>query len=289
MRNLFLSLFFVSFSFTQVFSSYDYIGSRATAMSGAVTSGPGGSWSIFHNPAQLSELSGIYFINGYSKIYNLDFLPYSNLGLSYNSYSISFEKLSTDINGIELSSEAVMSLSKGFTIYKDKQSTLQSGVRFNLYQYDLGQSSGMEGDGSSGSSLGSGSTIGLDIGFQGNLHEKYYIAYYLQNINSPSIGQGLGNALPKSISIGLSYRPYDDLLTSLDFNQLSGHMDSEIRFGMEYMIMDNLILRTGIQTNPNRFSAGFLYNVFKTDIAYSFITHHIMPTTHQLSIGFRFK
>jgi len=58
---------------------------------------------------------------------------------------------------------------------------------------------------------------------------------------------------------------------------------------MEYMIMDNLILRTGIQTNPNRFSAGFSYNVFKTDIAYSFITHHIMPTTHQLSIGFRFK
>ena len=55
------------------------------------------------------------------------------------------------------------------------------------------------------------------------------------------------------------------------------------------MIMDNLILRTGIQTNPNRFSAGFSYNVFKTDIAYSFITHHIMPTTHQLSIGFRFK
>ena len=289
MRNLFLSLFFISFSSTQVFSSYDYIGSRATAMSGAVTSGPGGSWSIFHNPAQLSELSGIYFINGYSQIYNLDFLPYSNLGLSYNNYSISFEKLSTDINGIELSSEAVMSLSKGFTIYKDKQSILQSGVRFNLYQYDLGQSSGMEGDGSSGSSLGSGSAIGLDIGFQGNLHEKYYIAYYLQNINSPIIGQGLGNALPKSISIGLSYRPYDDLLTSLDFNQLSGHMDSEIRFGMEYMIMDNLILRAGIQTNPNRFSAGFSYNVFKTDIAYSFITHHIMPTTHQLSIGFRFK
>ena len=139
-------------------------------MSGAVTSGPGGSWSIFHNPAQLSELSGIYFINGYSKIYNLDFLPYSNLGLSYNSYSISFEKLSTDINGIELSSEAVMSLSKGFTIYKDKQSTLQSGVRFNLYQYDLGQSSGMEGDGSSGSSTQSIKDISNNIEKSINLH-----------------------------------------------------------------------------------------------------------------------
>ena len=95
--------------------------------------------------------------------------------------------------------------------------------------------------------------------------------------------------MPKSISIGLSYRPYEDLITSLDFNQLSGHTDSEFRFGIEYTIIENLILRAGTQTNPNRFSAGFLYNFLCADIAYSFITHHIMPTTHQLSVGFKFK
>tara|TARA_Y100001960_G_scaffold62582_2_gene65532 strand:- start:712 stop:1581 length:870 start_codon:yes stop_codon:yes gene_type:complete len=289
MKSLFLSLFLISFSFTQVFSSYDYVGSKATAMSGAVTSGSGGSWSMFHNPAQLADLSGIHFVNGYSRIYNLDFLPYYNMGISYNSYSVSFQKLSTEINDTELSSETTLSVSKGINIYKDNQSTLQSGIRFNLYQYELGQSSGMEGDGSSGSSLGSGSGFGIDIGFQGVLHNKYYIAYYLKNINSPSIGYGLGTDLPKSISIGLSYRPYEDLITSLDFNQLSGHTDSEIRFGIEYTIIENLILRAGTQTNPNRFSAGFLYNFLGADIAYSFITHHIMPTTHQLSIGFKFK
>ena len=289
MKNLFLSLFLISFSFTQVFSSYDYAGSKATAMSGAITSGPGGSWNIFHNPAQLSDLSGIHLINGYSKIYNLDFLPYYNMGISYNSYSINFEKLSTDINGTELSSETVIGISKGINIYKDNQSTLQSGIRFNLYQYNLGYSSGLEGDGSSGYSLGSYSGFGVDIGFQGVLYNKYYIAYYLQNINSPNIGYGVGSDLPKSISIGLSYRPYEELLTSLDFNQLSGHTDSEIRFGIEHTITDDLILRVGIQNNPNRFSAGFAYNIFNTEIAYSFITHHIMPTTHQLSIGFQFK
>ena len=54
-------------------------------------------------------------------------------------------------------------------------------------------------------------------------------------------------------------------------------------------LTNNLILRTGIQMNPNRFSSGFVYNISNLDIAYSFITHHIMPTTHQLSIGFKFK
>ena len=289
MKNLIISLCFISFSFTQVFSSYDYVDSKGTAMSGAVTSGPAGSWSMFHNPAQLSDLTGFYFTSGYSKIYNLDFLPYYNTGLSYNNYAINFEKLSTEINGTELSSESVLGISKGFNIYKDRQSTLQGGMRFNLYQYDLGESAGSEGDGSLGSSLGSELGFGLDIGFQGVLHQKYYIAYYLQNINSPSMGSGLGSDLPKSISIGLSYRPYKDLLTSLDFNQLSGHSDSEIRFGIEYIVTNNLILRTGIQMNPNRFSSGFVYNISNLDIAYSFITHHIMPTTHQLSIGFKFK
>ena len=300
MKKSLLILCFISFAFTQVFSSYDYIGSKATSMAGAVTSGPGGSWSIFHNPAQLSALKGLGITNGYSRLYNLDFLPYYNLGLFYNSYAINFEKLSTDINGEELSSESVIGLSKGINFYKDKQSKLQGGIRLNLYQYNLGNSAGAEGDGTSGYSLGSAFGYGVDIGFQGVLHNKYYIAYYLQNINSPSIGYGLGTDLPKSISIGLSYRPYEDLLTSLDVNQLSGHTDSEIRFGIEYIITENLVLRTGIQSNPNRFSGGFAYqfpilkNQFQKpfpnlEIAYSFITHHIMPTTHQISVGFTLK
>ena len=289
MKKSLLILCFISFAFTQVFSSYDYIGSKATSMAGAVTSGPGGSWSIFHNPAQLSALKGLGITNGYSRLYNLDFLPYYNLGLFYNSYAINFEKLATDINGEELSSESVIGVSKGVSFYKDKQSELQGGIRLNLYQYNLGNSAGAEGDGTSGSSLGSNFGYGVDIGIQGVLHDKYYIAYYLQNINSPSVGFSLGTDLPKTISIGLSYRPYEDLLTSLDVNQLSGHSDSEIRFGIEYILMDSFVLRTGIQSNPNRFSGGFAYYISNFEISYGFITHHIMPTTHQLSVGFKLK
>ena len=87
-------------------------------------------------------------------------------------------------------------------------------------------SSGIEGDGSSGISLGNHLGFGVDIGFQGILHDKYYIAYYLQNIGSTNMSSDLSSDLPKSMSIGLSYRPYPDLLTSLDINQLSGHLEN---------------------------------------------------------------
>ena len=103
-------LLFFSITFSQVFSTYDYVGSRATAMSGSITSGPGGIWSIFHNPAQLAEVSEFEIVSGHCQIYNLSFLPYSNFGLVYNGWAINFEKLSTKINSINLSSESAKAL-----------------------------------------------------------------------------------------------------------------------------------------------------------------------------------
>ena len=290
MKNYIIILCFLSVSFSQVFSHYDYTGSRATSMSGAVTSGPGTSENIFHNPAQLSDLSGQHFVSGYSKIFNLNFLPYYNVGFSYNSYAINFEKLSTSFNGNTLSSESVLGFAKGFNLYKDRQSNLQSGLRFNLYQYSAGQSSGSEGDGSDGVILGSDYGYGLDFGFQGALNNRYYIAYYLKNIFASNIGYGLNSELPASMSIGLSYRPYEGLLTSLDINQLYGHTDQEVRFGIEYQLSNVWILRTGIQNNPNRFSVGFECKLFDLGkISYGMITHNIMPTTHQLTYSTSLK
>jgi len=288
MKSFALSLSLISLSFCQVFSTYDYTGSKATAMSGAVTSGPSGLHNIFHNPAQLSTIEGKHYINGFTNIFNQDFLPYYNIGLLYNSFAISYEELSTKIGDTDLSSESVLSFSNGFTFYSDRQSLIQSGFRFNFYQFDLGESSGVSGDGS-GIELGSTSGYGIDLGFQGVLNERFFIAYYMQNIFSSNIGYGLSNDLPKTLTIGLSYMPYEDLITSFDINQLAGNAQQEIRFGIEYLISDTFILRSGIQNNPNRFSAGFEYKFLeKYNFSYGILTHHIMPSTHQVTFSFIF-
>ena len=289
MKNFFIFLFFISFSFAQVFSSYDYVGARATSMSGSVTSGPEGTWSIFHNPAQLSNLKGVYVSNGYSQIFGLEFLPYYNLGLSYNGWALNIEQFSTELGEVELSSESVIGLSKGVFLHRDRQSSIQLGLRLNFYEYELGISSGIDGDGSSGVSLGNGTSTGIDFGFQGSLHDKYYIAYYFQNINSSLITKNLGNDLPRTMSVGLSYRPYDNLLTSLEMKQLLGYENQQISFGIEYYLLQNFVIRTGVQSNSNRFSGGFEYHFSRLKFAYGFITHHIMPVTHQLSIELKIK
>ena len=289
-----LSLILMSISFTQVFSSYDYLGSRATAMSGAVTSGDHIESGIFHNPAQLSNYSDFTIISGYSNLYGLDFLPLSHMGISKNNYALSFKNISTEFNGNTLSSETALGVAKGFNLYSDRQSLIQMGLRFNFYSYDFGESAGTEGDGSNGINLGSSNASGFDIGFQGVLNKKYYVAYYIKNISSYIEGSSLGLNLPKTMSIGLSYLPYKDLVTSLDINQLSGNKDSEIRFGIEYKLMESFKIRTGLQSNPNRFSSGFefgnikLANLYTCNFSYSFLTHHVLPTTHQFSLSVNF-
>ena len=221
--------------------------------------------------------------------YDLEFLTYTHFGLSYDSYAINFEKMSTEFNNTDLSSELAIGISKGMNIYKDRQSLIQTGIRFNIFSYDFGQTAGTAGDGSNGIDTGSGIASGVDIGFQGVLNNKYYVGYYLQNVFRYIEDTNLGSSLPQTFSIGLSYRPYEDLLTSLDINQLSGHINQEIRLGIEYKIMDSFIIRTGLQSNPNRFSGGFQYSLIDNiDISYSFLTHHVLSTTHQFSISVKF-
>ena len=289
-----LSILLISFSFNQVFSTYDYLGTRSTAMSGAVTSGNSIESGIFHNPAQLSNSTDKSIISGYSNLYGLEFLTLSHIGILMKNYSINFEKISTEYGGNSLSSETTFGIARGVNLYKDRQSMIQMGVRLNSYNYKFGKTAGTEGDGSNGMSLGSGSAAGFDIGFQGVLNKKYFIAYYLQNIISYSEGSNLGQNLPETISIGISYLPYKDLTTSLDINQLSGNTDSEIRFGIEYKLMESLTIRTGLQSNPNRFSGGFefgnikLATLYNFNFSYSFLTHHVLPTTHQFSLQVKF-
>ena len=76
--NKFLLLFLVSISYAQV-SDYAYTGAEASAMAGAVVAEAGSNWSIFHNPAGITEVDGLQISFGGGKLYGYDWLPASNL------------------------------------------------------------------------------------------------------------------------------------------------------------------------------------------------------------------
>ena len=75
----FLFLFILSFSFAQTVSDYAYTHAKVAAMAGAVVSESGNNWSIFHNPAGITEVDGIHLSAGSGHLYGFKWLPTYNL------------------------------------------------------------------------------------------------------------------------------------------------------------------------------------------------------------------
>ena len=55
--------------------------------------------------------------------------------------------------------------------------------------------------------------------------------------------------------------------------------------GIVYDVNQILSLSTGFQSNPNRVGVGLQIRTMKIEFGYGLLTHHVLPLTHQFSIG----
>ena len=282
----------LSYLFSQSISDYAYTGFDGTSLCGAVVANKGGSWSLYHNPAGLSELNKIQISFGFSKLFNQTFLPYNNADIIIPSemplgnFGISIQQMSVSYNGNTLSSEKSIGISQGFFILKDMNSMMSLGYTIHFMDWDLGKSAGISGDGSDGIELGSDNTIGIDIGLQAALREKYRVGVFIKNFNQPQIGEGLSaQPLARRLSIGTSYYPIDGVMTSLVLDRLLGG-NIQIKYGMQYKLSNIITMNIGAQSNPNRLGIGLDLNLSGINLNYSILTHHVLPATHQFAMGF---
>jgi len=297
-KNLILCMLTFVLSITQKAQVFTEITEIAAPISGTGSSNmatAADAWSYLVNPAGLSRLEGIEVVSGFYKPYGLSF--YSNqLGIlavpvgKLGTVAVAYQGSSSEYSGNSLTSESVFSISHGFYLQKDIISTLSIGYTVNLYQIDYGQSAGPSGDGSDGINLGSGYGFGVDLGVQGSLHERSWVGLFAKNVNSPEMGSPLSSSrLPRSLAVGFGYEPYYGLKTNfLIFQAIGGHK-TQYRAGIEYRVVPWLIMRTGVNTEPNRIGFGFGINKWGLLMDYAFVSHPVLPETHQFSLGYSFK
>jgi hypothetical protein len=278
----------------QVFTQINEIAAPISATGSSNIACIASAWSQLTNPAGLSRLSAIELVGGFHKPYGLAYYS-SQVAVAavplgkFGTVALGYQGSSTTYSGNSLSSETALSLSHGFYLQKDLFSTLAIGYTINLYQLDYGQSAGVSGDGSDGINLGSGTGIGVDLGIQGSLHERTWVGLYAKNINSPEMGSSLSaQNLPRSLAIGFGYEPYYGLTTSFMIFQKIGVDKTQYRAGLEYRLIPWLIIRTGVDTEPNRIGFGFGIEKWGILADYAFISHPILPETHQFSVGYTF-
>ena len=288
--NKFFLLFLVSIPYTQV-SDYAYTHAEATAMAGAVVAEAGSNWSIFHNPAGITEIEGTHLSAGGGKLFGFKWLPIYHLNSiipksKIGQMGFALQQLKTKYDGTILSTEQTISIAQGFDLQHDKNSRLSIGYTANFVQWDLGKSAGVSGDGTDGLELGSVNAVTVDFGVLASLREKYRFGVFLKNINSGALGKGMTRqVLPRRINTGITYMPMQGLATSIVSEHLLGRDDMQIKAAIRYNLNSNLEIYAGAQSNPNRFGMGATFTLNTQSISYGLLTHPVLPMTHQFNIG----
>ena len=131
-----------------------------------------------------------------------------------------------------------------------------------------------------------GSGMGMDIG---GLYEPLYnlkLGLMLGDLINPKIKlreDGVTDSIPRSIRLGASYKILDDRLLLASAVDKAGGRSAKFHFGVEFVPMKDLALRSGYTTDTGEISlgAGFRVSVVRLDYGFGFLK---LGATHRVSL-----
>ncbi len=269
------------FSVSMLFASFnDYEPSvRARGMSGAYTTISQESDGVFYNPAALNigknnvSLSSVkLFGNSFSTLNTASFS--AKLPKKFGTLAFGLQAFDASYQGVDLTSEKKYSLAHSLCILGDIHSKIYVGYALNFYHLAI-------------DTFGSQTSFGLNVGALAILHQRTRLGFTVSNINNPKIGKDNASDLPQKFAVGISYIPYEGVITALDLKKEFGE-PTEIHAGTEVKIHKSFYLRAGVRNQPTSFSMGFRFTKFNINVDYSFNTHSVLGITHHFGIGYNF-
>lgn len=132
--------------------------------------------------------------------------------------------------------------------------------------------------------FGSASAAGLNLGLLVEVLPDLHFGAHATNVNGPTMGRE--EALPQTLAVGLSYRAEQRLRVVVDaFKDLDFPLS--LRGGVEVQPVDALRLRTGVASQPARFTAGagVVVGRLRADVAAE--QHQTLGWSPAASLGIR--
>ncbi len=285
MKKLFLILCFLVLA-VRLFGAFEdfQTGTRPNAMAGAFTALADDHNAPFWNPSGLSYVDSPEIFSTYKRLFGIisNFTFSSSIPSKWGNFAFCLRESSvkgdyTDAMGYVIKSnttleaERAMIVSHGFRIIEEVS------FGYNLTGYQL-----------QNIRFGDYLAFGVDIGMIMEVYRHWKIGFFYRNVNGPSIGDEFKHPLPEQISVGLSYSPFNNVITLLDFEKQLGY-DINTKMGAEVEIIKNLlVLRSGVETEPVDFSIGFGSGFKHLRVNYAFRTHPELPFTHEMEAGWKF-
>ena len=262
-----------------VFNDYQP-SARARAMGNAYTAISDDANAVFYNPAGLvgADLSaniGMAQLNGqkFSELMTGSAaipLPkkLGTIGLGAQIFDVDFEETT-------LMSEQQFSLAHGFTLLEDIHSSVTMGWSANFYYLSMAD-------------FNEDSAFGVNLAAKALLHQRTSFGFAVTNINQPKMGSSNQHSLPRKLTMGLAYIPYDGVTTSVELKKDFAN-DTEFMGGAEVKVFEPFSIRAGVHQNPATWSCGASFRLIGVTLDYSYTQHTVLEPTHFLNIGYKFK
>lgn len=215
------------------------IGARELAVGQATTALQNTDWSMFGNPAMMNENDNTASFFGV-RYYGLSEITDMAVSVTYPT---------------ELGVFGAAAHRYGFDLFNENRLRVGYKNAFKGFHYGaiINYSHVSQGGG-----YGSAGALGVDLGIAAAILPELWVGAKATNINQPEYGSRNNEKLPRELSIGLSYRLSDVALFTTDVVK-DIQFPISYRGGVEVTIIENLVGRAGVTTNPQTFSAGFGY------------------------------
>lgn len=216
------------------------MGARELGMGQAVSGLQNTDWSMFGNPALMSEEEQSVSFFG---VRYFELADVSDMAMSA-SYPTQFGAFGVGAHryGDDLFNENRLRLG-----YKNSFAGFHFGAILNYSHVAMG------------GGYGSAGALGVDVGIAAPVTQNFWIGAKATNINQPEYGSLNNEKLPRELSIGLSYQLSDIALFTTDIVK-DVQFPISYRGGVEVSVIDEFVGRVGVTTEPLTFSGGFGYS-----------------------------
>ncbi len=270
MKNFFLKLFFVA-CFINAKFSFAYDGNALSARSQAM-GGVGivfrDANSVFSNQAGLAALQYYQVSVGAERRFLLTDLQQFSLAFiaptKTGTFGFSAQQFGfTDFNETKL----------GIGFGKRLGNKFDIGVQLNYLQQHISEQPNQ-------------SAFTVEVGIISNLTKNLKIGFHAFN-PLPYSTTTFQKELPSIYTLGMGWQASKNALLATEADE-NLNFQTNIKCGIEYKAVEQFILRSGIQSNPQGFSAGFGYHSKNFYFDFSNVFHPILGSSPKVSLTFIF-
>ncbi|MEO0470865.1 MAG: hypothetical protein AAF206_14655 [Bacteroidota bacterium] len=246
-------------------------GARPLSLGGAFSGVNGSFWSMFHNPAGLSGLNQAQAGISLERRYLLSQL---------NQGSVALAMPFTDQQAVGL---AVQSF--GFAGFRE--SDIQANYAIEILD-KIRFGAALHYASLQIQDYGSGSVVYADVGLQAQVNNEISVGFSAFNVNRARLQTLNGDEfIPTIVSAGIAYQPTEKVMVVADVQKDIDHPLS-FRGGIEYEIVPEFTIRSGVSTEPLSLNAGFGLKLSQFKLETAFRLQEQLGFTPHLSLSFAF-